>query len=130
MVSAGTIFLVLQGTGLGAHYKAVFPFQLTPPSRTPHPLQHTNTTPQHTNSRAQFDPTEVQPLPKAGPSNASVRGRKRRVTAILTDKNALATEQLAAKSEKVAAKGAKSAKKAVAKKKKTLKNASGHQTIN
>ena len=65
-VSAGTISLVLQGTGLGAHYNAVFPFQLTPPSRTPHPLQHTNTTPQHTNSRAQFDPTEVQPLPKAG----------------------------------------------------------------
>ena len=78
-----TINLVRTGDGLGAHYSALWPHSSDEAEVSPGLPQV-------------FSPVRVQPHPKARPRVQSTRGRKKRVSEILTDtpvKNSLAEEK-------------------------------------
>ena len=70
--SRGKIFLTLHGSGVGSHYNAVVE------KSSQQPLTNVVT-------EEIFSPEEVMPHPKAPPRKQSLKGRKRRHTAILSD---------------------------------------------
>ena len=70
--STGKIFLTLHGSGVGSYYNAVVE------KSSQQPLMNVVT-------EEIFSPEEVMPHPKAPPRKQSLRGRKWRHTAILTD---------------------------------------------
>ena len=71
--SRGKIFLTLHGSGVGSHYNAVVE------KSSQQPITNVVT-------EEILSPEEVMPHPKAPPRKQNLRGRKRRHTAILTDR--------------------------------------------
>ena len=143
VTSAGSVHLVLMGTGIGAHYDAAIPMTstattlVTPPDSIAqrNALNPQPTTPKHSPNPDQiyhpscktptkpkestFSPFLVRPLPKAAPRQMESKGRKRRKTAILTDtpeKNMLAETAKKKKANPLPTSTSKSATRKIPKK--------------